>query len=82
MVNGLLKDIKTVTTIGADGKKTIQQTMETVRETALSVTSTFDAVVDGIQTNTKTVTETLTDGTTQQKQVITETQTEVLNGCS
>lgn len=80
MVNGLLKDIKTVTTIGADGKKTIQQTMETVRETALSVTSTFDAVVDGIQTNTKTVTETLTDGTTQQKQVITETQTEVLNG--
>ena len=37
-------------------------------------------MVDGIQTNTKTVTETLTDGTTQQKQVITETQTEVLNG--
>ena len=64
----------------ASSKKTIQQTMETVRETALSVTSTFDAVVDGIQTNTKTVTETLTDGTTQQKQVITETQTEVLNG--
>lgn len=80
MVNGLLKDIKTVTTIGADGKKTIQQTMETVRETALSVTSTFDAVVDGIQTNTKTVTETLTDGTTQQKQVITETENKVLNG--
>ena len=68
LVNGVLKDIKTVTTIGANGKKTVQQTMETVRELASSVTSTSEALVDGIRTATQTVTETLTDGTESQKQ--------------
>ena len=63
LVNGVLKDIKTVTSIAADGKKTVQQTMETVREMANSVTSTFDTVVNGIATSTKTIKETLTDGT-------------------
>lgn len=55
LVNGVLKDIKTVTSIAADGKKTVQQTMETVREMANSVTSTFDTVVNGIATSTKTM---------------------------
>lgn len=67
LVNGVLKDIKTITTIGANGKKTVQQTMETVRELASSVTSTSEALVDGIRTATQTVTETLTDGTESQK---------------
>lgn len=80
MVNGVLMDIKTVTTVAADGKKTVQQTAEMVRETASTVTSTFDSVVNGIQTTTQTVTTTLTDGTETTKQVITETQTEILNG--
>lgn len=80
LVNGVLKDIKTVTTIGANGKKTVQQTMETVRELASSVTSTSEALVDGIRTATQTVTETLTDGTESQKQTITKTYTAIIDG--
>ena len=80
LVNGVLKDIKTVTTIGANGKKTVQQTMETVRELASSVTSTSEALVDGIRTATQTVTETLTDGTERQKQTITKTYTAIIDG--
>ena len=42
MVDGVLKDIKTITEVAADGTKTVKQTMETVRrETAKTVTSTF-----------------------------------------
>ena len=80
LVNGVLKDIKTVTSIAADGKKTVQQTMETVREMSHSVTSTFDTVVNGIATSTKTIKETLTDGTETTKKVITETFNEVVDG--
>lgn len=80
LVNGVLKAIKTVTTIGANGKKTVQQTMETVRELASSVTSTSEALVNGIRTTTKTVTETLTDGTESQKQTITKTYTAIIDG--
>lgn len=80
MVNGVLKDIKTVTEIDAMGKTTVKQTMETVRDVVSTVTSATDAVVNGIQTSTKTVTETLADGTEQHKQVITETFNEIVNG--
>lgn len=80
LVNGVLKAIKTVTTIGANGKKTVQQTMETVRELASSVTSTSEALVNGIRTATQIVTETLTDGTESQKQTITKTYTAIIDG--
>lgn len=80
LVNGVLKDIKTITTIGANGKKTVQQTMETVRELASSVTSTSEALVDGIRATIQTVTETLTDGTESQKQTITKTYTAIIDG--
>lgn len=80
LVNGVLKAIKTVTTIGANGKKTVQQTMETVRELASSVTSTSEALVNSIRTTTQTVTETLTDGTESQKQTITKTYTAIIDG--
>lgn len=80
MVGGVLKDIKTVTSIAADGKTTVKQTMETVRDVVTTVTSTTDAVVNGIQTSTKTVTETLADGTEQQKRITTETFNEIVNG--
>lgn len=80
MVDGVLKDIKTITEVAADGTKTVKQTMETVRETAKTVTSTFDSVADGVKTTTQTVTETLTDGTETQKQVITTVQDEIVNG--
>ena len=79
LVNGVLKAIKTVTTIGANGKKTVQQTMETVRELA-SVTSTSETLVDGIRATIQTVTETLTDGTESQKQTITKTYTAIIDG--
>lgn len=80
MVDGVLKDIKTITEVDEKGKKTVKQTMETVREVAKTITATTSGIVDGIQTSTKTVTETLTDGTETQKQVITQTYDDVVDG--
>ena len=80
MVEGVLKDIKTITEVDEKGKKTDKQTMETVREVAKTITATTSGIVDGIQTSTKTVTETLTDGTETQKRVITQTYDDVVDG--
>lgn len=80
MVDGVLKDVKTVETIAADGKRTVSQTMETVRDVVNTVTATTTALADGIKTTTETVTKTLADGTTEQQQVITQTQDKVIDG--
>lgn len=80
MVDGVLKDIKTITEVDEKGKKTVKQTMETVREVAKTVTATTSGIVDGIETSTKTVTETLTNGTETQKKVITQTYDDVVDG--
>lgn len=80
LVDGVLKDIKTVETIAADGKRTVSQTMETVRDVVGTVTATTTALVDGVKTTTQTVTKTLADGTTEQQQVITQTQDKVIDG--
>ena len=80
MVDGVLKDVKTVETIAADGKRTVSQTMETVRDVVSTVTATTTAIVDGIKTTTQTVTKTLADGTTEQQRVITQTQDKVIDG--
>ena len=80
MVDGVLKDVKTVETIAADGKRTVSQTMETVRDVVNTVTASSTAIVDGIKTTTQTVTKTLADGTTEQQQVITQTQDKVIDG--
>lgn len=80
MVDGVLKDIKTITEVDEKGKKTVKQTMETVRDVAKTVTATTSGIVDGIETSTKTVTETLTDGTETQKKVITQTYDDVVDG--
>ena len=80
LVDGVLKDIKTVETIAADGKRTVSQTMETVRDVVNTVTASSTAIVDGIKTTTQTVTRTLADGTTEQQRVITQTQDKVIDG--
>ncbi len=80
MVDGVLKDIKTVETIASDGKRTVSQTMETVRDLVSTVKDTSTAIVDGVKTTTQTVTKTLADGTTEQQQVITQTQDKVIDG--
>lgn len=80
MVDGVLKDIKTVETIAADGKRTVSQTMETVRDVVNTVTASSTALVDGVKTTTQTVTKTLADGTTEQQRVITQTQDKVIDG--
>lgn len=80
MVDGVLKDVKTVETIAADGKRTVSQTMETVRDVVNTVTATTTALADGIKTTTQTVTKTLADGTTEQQRVITQTQDKVIDG--
>lgn len=80
LVDGVLKDVKTVETIAADGKRTVSQTMETVRDVVDTVTATTTALADGVKTTTQTVTKTLADGTTEQQQVITQTQDKVIDG--
>lgn len=84
MVNGVVKNYKTVTKYVTDHGKTTAQTQKTYEEIAATVrdtvTSTFDSVVDGVRTSTQTVTETLTDKTTTQKQVITETYNDIVDG--
>lgn len=80
MVDGVLKNVKTVETIAADGKRTVSQTMETVRDVVDTVTATTTALADGVKTTTQTVTKTLADGTTEQQQVITQTQDKVIDG--
>ena len=80
MVDGVLKNVKTVEAIAADGKRTVSQTMETVRDVVNTVTASSTAIVDGIKTTTQTVTKTLADGTTEQQQVITQTQDKVIDG--
>lgn len=52
--------------------------METVRDVVNTVTATTTALADGIKTTTETVTKTLADGTTEQQQVITQTQDKVI----
>ena len=84
MVNGVVKNYKTVTKYVTENGKTTAQTQKTYEEIAATVrdtvTSTFDSVVDGVRTSTQTVTETLTDETTQQKQTITETYNDIVDG--
>lgn len=84
MVNGVVKNYKTVTKYVTDHGKTTAQTQKTYEEIAATVaktvTSTTDSVVNGIATSTKTVTETLTDKTTTQKQVLTETYNDIVDG--
>lgn len=84
MVNGVVKNYKTVTKYVTDHGKTTAQTQKTYEEIAATVaktvTSTTDSVVNGIATSTKTITETLTDKTTTQKQVITETYNDIADG--
>ena len=84
MVNGVAKNYKTVTKYVTENGKTTAQTQKVYEEIAATVaktvTSTTDSVVNGIATSTKTITETLTDNTTTQKQVITETCNDIVDG--
>ena len=84
MVNGVVKNYKTVTKYVTDHGKTTAQTQKVYEEIAATVaktvTSTTDSVVNGIATSTKTITETLTDKTTTQKQAITETYNDIVDG--
>lgn len=84
MVNGVVKNYKTVTKYVTENGKTTAQTQKVYEEIAATVaktvTSTTDSVVNGIATSTKTITETLTDKTTTQKQVITETYNDIVDG--
>lgn len=80
MVDGVLKDIKTVETIAADGKRTVSQTMETVRDVVNTVTATTTALADGVKTTTQTVTKTLADGTEQVAETIKDSSAKTLDG--
>lgn len=53
---------------------------DAAKQVVASVTSTTEALTGSMQTVTETVTEILKDGTTQQKQVITEVYDDVVDG--
>ena len=57
-------------------KSTKQATADIIK----SISDTTTAVKDGVTTTTETVTETLSNGTTQQKQVITSTSRQMVDG--
>ena len=80
MVDGVLSDVKTITTTAADGTKKVTQSIEAVRDVVSTVTATQTALVDGAKVTTQTTTETLADGSEQVKRVITSTGTEVIEG--
>ena len=86
MVNGVVKNYKTVTKYVTDHGKTTAQTQKTYEEIAATVAGTRSPRPlipswTASATSTQTVTETLTDETTtQQKQIITKTCTDIVNG--
>ena len=61
-------------------QKAASSTKQASAEIVKSISDTTTAVRDGVTKTTETVTETLSNGTTQQKQVITQTQDKVIDG--
>lgn len=80
MVDGVLSDVKTITTTAADGSQKVTQSIETVRDVVSTVTATQTALVDGAKVTTETTTKLLADGSEQVEQTITATGTEIIDG--
>ena len=66
--------------ITSGAKKASKATKQAAAEVVKSISDTTTEIDGKITRTTENITETLSNGKTQQKQVITETQTEVLNG--
>lgn len=80
MVEGVLSDVKTITTTAADGSQKVTQSIEAVRDVVSTTKDTQTALVDGAKVTVEKTTELLADGSEKVSTVTTRTGKEVIDG--
>lgn len=80
MVEGVLSDVKTITTTAADGSQKVTQSIEAVRDAVSTTKDTQTALVDGAKVTVEKTTELLADGSEKVSTVTTRTGKEVIDG--
>ena len=80
MVEGVLSDVKTITTTAADGSQKVTQSIEAVRDVLSTTKDTQTALVDGAKVTVEKTTELLADGSEKVSTVTTRTGKEVIDG--
>ena len=80
MVEGVLSDVKTITTTAADGSQKVTQSIEAVRDVVSTTKDTQTALVDGARVTVEKTTELLADGSEKVSTVTTRTGKEVIDG--
>ena len=80
MVNGVLSDVKTITTTAADGSQKVTQSIEAVRDVVETTKDTQTQLVDGVKVTVEKTTQLLADGSEQISTVTTQTGTELIDG--
>ena len=80
MVEGVLSDVKTITTTAADGSRKVTKSIEAVRDVVSTTKDTQTALVDGAKVTVEKTTELLADGSEKVSTVTTRTGKEVIDG--
>ena len=80
MVNGVLSDVKTITTTAADGSQKVQQSIEAVRDVVSTTKDTQTQLIDGAKVTVEKTTELLADGSERISTVTTRTGKEIIDG--
>ena len=80
MVEGVLSDVKTITTTAADGSQKVTQSIEAVRDVLSTTKDTQTALVDGAKVTVEKTTELLADGSEKVSTVTTRTGKEIIDG--
>lgn len=80
IVDGVLSDVKTITTTAADGSQKVTQSIEAVRDVLSTTKDTQTALVDGAKVTVEKTTELLADGSEKVSTVTTRTGKEVIDG--
>lgn len=80
IVDGVLSDVKTITTTAADGSQKVTQSIEAVRDVISTTKDTQTALVDGAKVTVEKTTELLADGSEKVSTVTTRTGKEIIDG--
>ena len=80
IVDGVLSDVKTITTTAADGSQKVTQSIEAVRDVLSTTKDTQTALVDGAKVTVEKTTELLADGSEKVSTVTTRTGKEIIDG--
>lgn len=80
IVDGILSDVKTITTTAADGSQKVTQSIEAVRDVVSTTKATQTALVDGAKVTVEKTTELLADGSEKVSTVTTRTGKEIIDG--